>query len=1014
MTAWDAERWHAATGELDVMLGRDPAERAAALAVLRARDPRLADDVAQLLRDHDAAHAAGFLEQGPTALLTTTSPGSAPGPRPGQRPAALPPDATFGGYRVKRVLGRGGMGVVYEAEEIESGRRVALKVLEQRFGDERERERFEREGRLAASIDHEHCVFVFGAAEIDGTPAIAMELMQGTLADRLSASGPLSPAAAVDMTLQLVAGLQAAGDAGILHRDVKPSNCFVDANGVVKIGDFGISRSLRPAEETALSTRNQLAATPTYASPEQLRGGALDARTDIYSLGATLYELVTGRRPFSAPDLMSLLMAVANDAPPAPHGIAPGVPAGLSRVILRCLAKKPEDRYASYDALATALEPYSSASPTPATMGRRFVAGLIDYMAVAALTVPVTLVVLVPWLSNPTWGATVLSMAFSQALFFLYYGGSESRWARTPGKALLGLTLVDREGRPPRPAVVFARTLVFAAPNLLFGLGFLAIWGPGVPALATETTRINSITSIGQMLILATIFCTARRRNGYAALHDLATGCRVVERRVATAADRPAVVSAAAGLHRAAIGARGPFTLLDGEIDGRPGWRPGVDDRLRRPVWIRDVPVGTPPVSASRASLARPTRLRWLAGRRTAEEAWDVYEGVAGLPVAAACRQPRPWSEVRRWLADLAQELAARRSDDRPPLELDRVWILESGRAKLLDDPAVDADRAAGSLTDALALLAGVARLARTDQSEPWPASAARFVDGLAALPPVPLTEVARAAEALARGRAEITRGWRGLSIGGLVAAPALLSLITLGGFAVMTVAARNARPDDLAVASVLRAIERNGSRALAPADREAAEIVLAGRYRQTLSDPSFYKPERFLLVTPAHKVVADAILRRHDDAAAVERAAARPVVRKLFEDGRSPELPPVAPIAVMLIAGLLTAVALFALVTAIATRGLLLRFLGFELVTRNGRLAARWRVLLRAAIAWSPMLVPAFVSTALGGLPVGLTGLMAVMVASLIIQLAGAMFAIARPSRGLQDRLAGTWIVPR
>ena len=208
------------------------------------------------------------------------------------------------------------MGLVYEAEEIESGRRVALKVLEQRFGDERERERFEREGRLAASIDHEHCVFVFGAAEIHGVPAIAMELMQGTLADRLTAEGPLPPATAVDIALQLVAGLQAAAEAGILHRDVKPSNCFVDADGVVKIGDFGISRSLRPAEETALSTRNKLAATPTYASPEQLRGATLDARADIYSLGATLYELVTGRRPFTAPDLMSLLMAVANDARP--------------------------------------------------------------------------------------------------------------------------------------------------------------------------------------------------------------------------------------------------------------------------------------------------------------------------------------------------------------------------------------------------------------------------------------------------------------------------------------------------------------------------------------------------------------------------------------------------------------------------------------------------------------------------------------------------------------------------
>src|SRR5215207_7267536 len=270
MTAWDADRWHAATAELDRLLG------------------------------------------GSAALLTTASAPdgpSGPGPRPS---SAMPAGTEFGGYRLHRVLGRGGMGVVYEAEEIESSRRVALKVLEQRLGDERDRERFEREGRLAASIDHEHCVFVFGAAEVHGVPAIAMELMQCTLADRLAAGGALPAAVAVDMALQLVAGLQAAAEAGILHRDVKPSNCFIDADGIVKIGDFGISRSLRPADETALSTRNQLAATPTYGSPEQLRGATLDARADIYSLGATIYELVTGRRAFTAPDLMSLLMAVAN------------------------------------------------------------------------------------------------------------------------------------------------------------------------------------------------------------------------------------------------------------------------------------------------------------------------------------------------------------------------------------------------------------------------------------------------------------------------------------------------------------------------------------------------------------------------------------------------------------------------------------------------------------------------------------------------------------------------------
>ena len=906
MTAWDAERWHAATGELDRMLGQSAAERAAALDGLRARDPRLADDVAKLLRDHESAQAGGFLEQGPDALLTTASASDArSGPRP-RSAAALPAGAELGGYRVRRVLGRGGMGLVYEAEEIESGRRVALKVLEQRFDDERERERFEREGRLAASIDHEHCVFVFGAAEIHGVPAIAMELMQGTLADRLAAEGPLPPATAVDIALQLVAGLQAAAEAGILHRDVKPSNCFVDADGVVKIGDFGISRSLRPAEETALSTRNKLAATPTYASPEQLRGATLDTRADIYSLGATLYELVTGRRPFTAPDLMSLLMAVANDAPATPHDVVPTVPRGLSRVILRCLAKRPEDRYASYAALAAALEPYASVSPTPATLGRRLVAGVVDYIVISLLHVPILVLLVVPTMAAPTWRQSMTNMIASFSLFLLYYGGSESLWARTAGKALLGLTLVDGAGRPPRPAVAFARALIFTGPNILLGLGVLTIWGGGFAAQTQNAGRINAFTMIGQWLILVTLFAAARRRNGYAALHDLATGVRVVERPASTGSERPATTPPPQLAAAPVVGHRGSFAVLDGTIEDRPEWRPGIDERLRRPVWIRDVPIGTAPVAAARVALSRPTRLRWLAGRRTAREAWDVYEGVAGVPIAQACRSPRSWSEVRQWLADLARELAAQQPGDHPPLDLDRVWILDSGRAKLLDDPTVDAptaDGPSGRLMSAVALLIAVARLARAGSRQPWPVAASHFATRLSEAPPAAMSEVTQAADALLRGRAAVTRGWRILSLAALIALPMLM-----GGMvgSIMLMLSRQARsvPVETRVAThVLRELDRRSDpKDLGPADRDAAEIVLASRYRSVLADQTLYAPERFLMLTPAHKTLADRILRRPVDPLTVDAAAARPAVRRMLEEGARDDLPPISGIALLLL----------------------------------------------------------------------------------------------------------------
>ena len=148
-----------------------------------------------------------------------------------------------------------------------------------------------------------------------------------------------------------------------------------------------------------------------------------------------------------------------------------------------------------------------------------------------------------------------------------------------------------------------------------------------------------------------------------------------------TPSERPAAAPVPHLTDAPVVGRRGSFAVLDGTIEGRPGWQPGIDERLRRPVWIRDVPIGTPAVAAARVALSRPTRLRWLAGRRTAEEAWDVYEGVSGVPIAQACRSPRSWSEARRWLADLAHELAAQQPGDPPPLDLDRVWILDSGRA---------------------------------------------------------------------------------------------------------------------------------------------------------------------------------------------------------------------------------------------------------------------------------------------------------------------------------------------
>ena len=172
--------------------------------------------------------------------------------------ADLATGSRFGDYRILRRLGRGGMGVVYEAEHLPTSRQMALKVMAHSLEDRQARARFLREGRLAASINHPNSVYVYATEEIDGHPTISMELVDGaTLQHEVKVNGPMRLRAAVDAILQVIDGLEAAYRVGVLHRDVKPNNCFVDSNGKVKIGDFGLSIATTGGDGSAFSQRTQ-------------------------------------------------------------------------------------------------------------------------------------------------------------------------------------------------------------------------------------------------------------------------------------------------------------------------------------------------------------------------------------------------------------------------------------------------------------------------------------------------------------------------------------------------------------------------------------------------------------------------------------------------------------------------------------------------------------------------------------------------------------------------------------
>jgi serine/threonine protein kinase len=253
----------------------------------------------------------------------------------------------LGRYRVLEILGRGGMGIVFLAEDATLKRRLALKVLLPELASQpHARERFDREARAVAALSNDHVISVYDVGEENGTPFMAMQLLQGESLDaRLQREGPLPAAEAVRIGREVAAGLAAAHDARMIHRDVKPSNIWLEApTGRVKLLDFGLARG---AGDPRLTHSGILVGTPAYMAPEQVGNGAVDHRADLFALGCVLYEMLTGRRPFEGGDTLSVLASLAMTRPPLPHLLNRAAPARLSALVMWLLAKKPEGRPSS-------------------------------------------------------------------------------------------------------------------------------------------------------------------------------------------------------------------------------------------------------------------------------------------------------------------------------------------------------------------------------------------------------------------------------------------------------------------------------------------------------------------------------------------------------------------------------------------------------------------------------------------------------------------------------------------
>src|SRR5438874_8184893 len=250
-----------------------------------------------------------------------------------------------GRYRIVRKLGTGGMANVYLAEDEVLGRRVAIKILNDRHaGDDQFVERFRREAKNAASLSHPNIVSIYDRGEAEGTYYIAMEYLDGrSLKELIVARGPAPVNVAIDYARQILAAIRFAHRHGIVHRDIKPHNVLVDAEGRVKVTDFGIAR----AGTSQMTEAGSIVGTAQYLSPEQARGTSVDQRSDVYSLGIVLYELLTGTVPFNGDTPVEIAMKHLSQSPEPPTHLRPELPRDLDLLVTRALAKDPDDRYQS-------------------------------------------------------------------------------------------------------------------------------------------------------------------------------------------------------------------------------------------------------------------------------------------------------------------------------------------------------------------------------------------------------------------------------------------------------------------------------------------------------------------------------------------------------------------------------------------------------------------------------------------------------------------------------------------
>jgi uncharacterized RDD family membrane protein YckC len=719
------------------------------------------------------------------------------------------------------------------------------------------------------------------------------------------------------------------------------------------------------------------------------------------------------------------------------------------------------------------LEPLSSTVKTPAALGIRFTAGALDkFFSTFLLVTPIA-----PLLARPLSPFAAM-YAVEHLVQVAYFAITESVWGASLGKAVCGLRVVTEDGTRPRFGPALARAVVFVLPGWLASGLILSItrlvftWWPAGPiAVAASVNIVES-------LAVALLFVAARRANGLAAIHERASRTRTVlkapveaRRIVRSVPNSTTILPSYQWI--------GPYRLVD-PSNPQPGCGSalGYDERLRRAVWLRFPSVESDPVPLVRRLVHRPARPRWLAGQRTPALAWDAYEQVPGQPLETLVTQAQTWGVVREWIRDLAGELdEGLRDGSLPALELDRVWIGDDGRARLLDWPSSNDRRDSvattpGRTTDlrqaqrflhrvAVSALEGNGLADNPSHGRttrvPLPLPAGDYLTKLGDQGFTTSQEMLTALRRAADGPAALSRTKRAVHLS-LCAVPTILTLVLWFGGEVyapwFTVPREGARPDIAELTACLgrlAALERAGVPATNIQHR-ALEVYVAGQHGALISDASTWSAPALarLEFSGEQRALAERVVTTWPNPQEADVADAARILSPFLDNVRRLGIggPSIGRLLwVYAIAGLIIA-ATVGLVSAVAGRGgIALRLMKIAVVTKNGTLASGSRARLRSALSWFPVLgATVAIFAGQSGLltltppltmiptpppfypirvmilppvfflpdPSILVVRVTVITVALVTFGVGVLAAVMWPERGLQDRLAGTWLVPR